>query len=215
VGIFRKKETYNEQMLREAGLDRVVFNTPPPPQEPEVESAYSSPPAEPAEHHGPPLIILGDGAHLHGGNPAGQPVWDVTTTATAPGVLGDHVAFTVLPSGDLIVETEDGDGDLSPLADAIEQHISPPYSAIASRQQGDLWGVGGKRIEVATIPYPDAETLVLSRNDGESEFRVDGAITDIAIPEELQRLGAASGSQCCVEARRIDGDDWEVKVRPL
>ena len=35
MALFRKKETYNEQMLREAGLDRVVFNPPEPAPEPE------------------------------------------------------------------------------------------------------------------------------------------------------------------------------------
>ena len=30
MALFRKKETYNEQMLRAAGLDRVVINIPQP-----------------------------------------------------------------------------------------------------------------------------------------------------------------------------------------
>ena len=198
MGIFRKKETYNEQMLREAGLDRVVFNTPQP---------------QPAPEAAPTRPRMGESSFLTHHGRLGPRDWDATTTATAPGISGDQVRFTVLSNSDLIVE--DGDGDFTPLADAIEGWLDPPYKAVASRQNGDLWGIGGKRIEVATIPYPDADTLELSQNHGETEFRVDGGVTDVAIPAELQRLGDAFGPQYCVEASRIDGDYWEVKVSPL
>jgi len=193
VGIFRKKETYNEQMLREAGLNRVVFNTPEP----------------------PPSSPMHDLASLTGHGRLGPKDWDTATTAVAPGIQGDHVEFTSLPTGDLIVSSEEGDGDLSPLADAIEERLSPPYKAAASRQDGDLWGVGAKRIEVAQFEFPDADTLELSQSDGVAELRVDGEPSDAAVPVELQRLGERAGADFCVEAERIDGDDWEVRVSPL
>ncbi len=198
MAIFKKRETYNEQMLREAGLDRVRFNTPPPPE---------SPPSD-QEPAGPVSIRRSASS----GVPAG---WDTATTAHVPGVKGDSIRFTVLPSGDLIVVEEDGDADLSPLADAIEEHISPPYAARGSRQDGDLWGVAAKRIEVETIPFPDAESLDLSQVDGIAELHVDGEATDAAPPVELQRLGERVGGDFSVQATRIDGDDWEVKVSPL
>jgi hypothetical protein len=198
VGIFRKKETYNEQMLREAGLDRVVFKDPTPPAEP---ARASAPAAEPS--------FLSSHGRLRPRD------WDATTTATAPGISGDQVRFTVLPNSDLIVEEETGDGDLSPLADAIEGWVGPPYKAVASRQDGDLWGVGAKRIEVATIPFSGADVLELSQSDGETELRVDGEPSDAAAPVELQRLGERTGGDFSVEASRIDGDFWEVKVSPL
>jgi len=203
VGIFRKKETYNEQMLREAGLDRVVFNTPPP---------------EPAPIDAGPLpfatgdISLGHGA---GKRRWGPTDWDATTTAVAPGVEGDHVEFTTLPTGDLIVGSGDGDGDLSPLADAIEERVSPPYKAVASRQDGDLWGIGAKLIEVVQLEFLEADALELSQSDGVAELRVDGEPSDATPPVELQRLGERAGGDRCVEASRIDGDYWEVKVSPL
>ena len=193
MGLFRKKETYNEQMLREAGLDRVVFNTPEP-----------------------PLPVLG--INLAGLTPEGRlgpKAWDAATTAVASGIRGEHVKFTCLPNGDLILTSEDGDGDLSPLADAIEEHVSPPYKAAASRQDGDLWGVGAKRIEVAQFELPDAEMLELSQSDGVAELRIDGEPTDTAPPVELQRLGERGGEDFCVEATRIDADFWEVKVTLL
>ena len=108
VGIFRKRETYNEQMLREAGLDRVVFNAlapgPASTAEPEV------PTAEPRS--------LGSGSAGAGG--VRPSPWDVTATVTSPASKATS-EFTVLPDGDLIVTDETGDGDLSPFADAIER----------------------------------------------------------------------------------------------
>jgi hypothetical protein len=203
MGIFRKKETYNEQMLREAGLDRVVFNAPQP--EPL--------PIAPV----PPQFNTGDISLGHGPGKRryGPMDWDITTTATAPGVDGDSVEFTTLPSGDLIVTEETGDGSLSPFADAIEEHISPPYKAIASRQDGDLWGIGAKRIEVATIPFPAAQALELTQSDGIAELRVDGEPSEATAPVELRRLGERIGGDFCVEAERIDGDHWEVRASPL
>jgi hypothetical protein len=192
VALFRKKETYNEQMLREAGLDRVVLNTPQPP--PEMESTM------------PRRGI--DYSRL-------SREWDTVATAVAPGIAGDRVKFTALPNGDLIVSEEDGDGDLSPFADAIEEHVSPPYHAAASRQDGDLWGIGAKRIEVVQFSFPGADALELFQRDGAAQVSVNGAASDAAAPVELQRLGERVGADFCVEAKRIDGDYWEVEVSPL
>jgi len=192
--LFRKRETYNEQMLRESGLDRVVFNTPERVSEPET--------IAPVQIRRPPS--------------SGVPAeWDTTTTADVPGIEGDRVAFVVLPSSDLIVETEQGDAGLSPLADAIEEHIEPPYRAVASRQDGDLWGVGATRIEVATFAFPNAETLVFSQSHGVREMIVDGEPSDVTPPVGLKRLSERTVGDFCVQAQRIDGDYWEVKVSPL
>lgn len=197
MGLFRKKETYNQQMLRAAGLDRVVFNTPAP--SPEAEPAVPAPRFDPSQVHGKPR----------------PRTWDAVTTIVAPGIDGDSASFTVLPNGDLIVESEEGDGDLSPLADAIEAHVSPPYRARASRQNGDLWGVGATRIEVAQFAFPDADSLELAQRDGSSELDINGEPSDATPPPEMQRLGERVGGDFCVGASRIDGDYWEVRVGPL
>jgi hypothetical protein len=204
VGFFRRRqETLNEQLLREAGLDpaQALGDPPPPPREPEL----SGPPPSPAGR-----ISLG----LHGNFTGGTGEWDAVATARVAGVAGDHVEFTTLPNGDVIVEREKGDGDLSPLADAIEQKIDAPYRAVGSRQDGDLWGVGAKRIEVAEFELADGGALELSGNDGVRELRVDGEPSDAEIPELVQ-LGERVGSAYCVEAKRIDGDFWEVEVSAL
>lgn len=204
MALFRKRETYNEQMLREAGLDRVVFRDPTP-------APGDLPPLDTGKI---PILMYGDPEGIFKVD-SGTLAWDVATTAKVPGVAGDRVAFTTLPNGDMIVSEETGDGDLSPFADAVEGRLDPPYKAAASRQDGDLWGVGAKRIEVATIAFPGAEALELSQSDGVAELRVDGEPSDTAPPVELQRLGEREGADFCVEAQRIDGDHWEVKVSPL
>jgi hypothetical protein len=195
VGLFRKRPTLNEQKLREAGLDRVVFNTP----QPQAIDAGPLPPAT---------------SDIHVGNtePRRLTHFDAITTATVPGLTGDLIEFAVLPNGDLIVSIGDADDDFAPLADAIEERISPPYKASASREDGDIWEVGASSIEVAEFAYPDAETLQLSQRDGKVEFRIDDGPTDVAPPRELRQLGENAGSDFFATARRIDGDYWEVMV---
>lgn len=190
MGLFRKKETYNQQMLREAGLDRVVFNEPVTPEPRPASAVLPDLNLSPRE-------------------------WDTTTALTVPGLLGNRVSFVTLPNSDLIVEEEEGNGDLSPFADAVEERVTPPYRAVGTRQSGDLWGVGAKRIEVAEFAFAGADALELSQSEGVTELRAGGEPADEAAPVELQRLGERTGSDFCVEAKRIDGDFWEVKVSPL
>jgi hypothetical protein len=205
VGLFRrrKEETLNEQLLREAGLDpaQALGDEPPPVQAPP----------------GPPPFPTGD-VHL-GRRPRswdpGPAEWDTVGTVTAPGLAGDRVEFTTLPNGDVIVDKEQGDGDLAPFADAIEQNIEPPYRSIATRQDGDLWGVGAQRIEVAQFALAAGDAVELTVNDGTKEVRVDGEPSDAEVPE-LVRLGEKlAGDDYCVEAIRIDGDVWSVEVSAL
>lgn len=199
MGLFRRRgETLNEQLLREAGLDPAqLLGDPPPP-----------PPLE------PPKSVLG-ALGVPDGSGVSPKEWDAAVTVAAPGLAGSRVEFTTIPDGDLIVSEEAGDADLSPLADAVERHVSPPYRAAAARQDGEVWAVAAKRIEVAEIPLPDADKLSLSQHGDDRELRVDGEPSDAAAPRELERLGEAAGDSFYVEAERIDGDLWEVRVTSL
>jgi hypothetical protein len=200
VGLFRRRrETLNEQLLREAGLDPAQALGDPQP--------VPSPPAP------TPSVLATVG--VHDGSRVPPKEWDTTTAVQVPGLAGDKVEFTTIPNGDVIVDEETGDADLSPLADAVERRVESPYRAVAVRQDGDLWAVGAKRIEVAKIPFPSGERLELSRNGDEEEFRVDVESCDAAIPAELEQLGEAAAEGFYVEASRIDGDLWEVRVTAL
>jgi hypothetical protein len=162
----------------------------------------------------PPKSLLAIVGVPDGSSPSPKE-WDAAVTVDAPGLAGNRVEFTTIPNGDLIIDEESGDADLSPLADAIEGHLNPPYRVVATRQDGHLWGVGARRIEVARIPFPEGDRLELSRNGSEGEFRVDGEPSDAFVPPELERLGEDAGDRYYVEAKRIDGDLWEVKATAL
>jgi hypothetical protein len=198
VGLFRRRnETLNEQLLREAGLDpaQVLGDSRPRPiqQPPSVLAALGVP----------------DGSSL------GPKEWDAAVTADVPGLAGNRIEFTTVPDGDVILDDETGDADLSPLADAVEQRIGPPYRAVAQRQDGDLWAVAARRIQVAQIAFPDGDKLEFSHHDDHGELHVDGQPSDALVPPELERLAETSGDSYYVEAERIDGDLWEVRVTAL
>jgi hypothetical protein len=194
VGLFRRRhETLNEQLLREAGLDPAQA------------------PPEPLE---PPKSWLATAGVIDGSG-VGPKDWDTAVTVTAPALMGDRITFTTIPTGDVIVDEESGDADLTPLADAVERNVSPPYRAVAERRDGSLWGVAAKRIEVAQIAFPDGDKLEFSRHIDSGELRVDGEPSDALVPPELERLGQALGDSFYVEANRIDGDYWEVRATAL
>ena len=193
----RRQETLNEQLLRKAGLDPAqVLGDP-----------------RPGLLQQPPSILAAAG--VPDGSSLRPKEWDAAVTADVPGLPGNRIEFTTIPDGDVIVDDEAGDADLSPLADAVEQHVSPPYRAVAARQDGDLWGVGARRIAVESFPFPDAESVELTRKDSWTELRVDGEPSDHAVPRALEQLGERAGSDYFIKAERIDGDSWEVKVTAL
>ena len=106
--------------------------------------------------------------------------------ATARAELpGDEVHFSALPDGTLVVEEDVPDGSLTPLAEAIEATLNPPYRAEAVRREDGIWAVGASRIRVRE--FPEAE-------DDELELVEDGSI---------------------VIGRRLDGDLFEIQVTPL
>lgn len=203
MALFRRRnETLNEQLLREAGLDpaKELGDPQPAPESPE-------PP------RGPLDPTRGRDRISRHWDP-GPRQWDAVVTARVTGLAGDQVGFVTLPNGDVIVEQEKGDDDLSPLADAVENKIEPPYRAAATRQGGDLWAVGAKRIQVAEFRLAEGDAVELSAKDGFQELRIDGEPGDVVIPA-LAQLGEQVGADYSVEAERIDGDFWEVKVAAL
>jgi hypothetical protein len=110
--------------------------------------------------------------------------WDAVASAAAE-LPGNEVHFTALPDGTLVVEEDVPDGSLSPLAEAIEASINPPYAAEGVRRENGVWAVGAKRIRVRAFPDHDGDEL---------ELVEDGQV---------------------VIGRRIDGDLFEVQVSPL
>jgi hypothetical protein len=198
LGLFRRRrETLNEQLLRKAGLD---------PAQALGEEMRSQPLQS--------TTLLGALGVPDGSSPTPRE-WDAAVAADVPGLVGDRLEFTAIPDGDLIVNEETGDADLSPLAEAVERRMSPPYRAVAQRQDGDLWAVAAKQIRVAEIAFPEGDKLEFSQHFDRGELRIDGEPSDAPVPPALRRLAERAGDSFFVEAARIDGDLWEVKVTAL
>jgi hypothetical protein len=206
MGFFRRRpeETLNEQELREAGLSS-TGDTPPTEERQDFDTASSNEP--PADES------WWDALNRAMARPA---VWDLVTTAHVTGIDGDRVEFATLPSGELIVDAETGDGDLSPLADVVEKELAPPYRVLARREEGqdDLWGVAARTIDVVELHFEGGDEIELVENDGSTELRVGGELRNEPIPE-LEHAGETLGSDFVVQADRLDGDLWEIRVSAL
>jgi hypothetical protein len=165
VPFFRRKRPLHEQLAEEAELD--IGQERPAPR------AFSG-----FLHNGG----LFDATGIHGIHR--QREWDAVATVEAE-LPGDRVDFAALPDGTLVVEVDVPDGALSPLADALESSLPPPYRAVAVRQDDLIWAVAAKRIEVRAFP---------EHEEDEIELVEDGRV---------------------VLGRRLDGDLFEVETTPL
>lgn len=203
---FRRGETLNERLLREAGLDRSMAEL-------DAEAARPPPPLDPVLTFRQ-QFDTGAGALAGAGLPPRARRWDVVVTAEAPDVDGNEVDFVTLPDGSLLVEEEKGDAALDPLAQAVEGELTPPYRVHAVRQTERLWAVSALRIDVARFEA-DGDVIELTQTSDGKALRVGGMPVFGSIPA-LERLGeAAAGPAYAVHAERLDADLWEVRVASL
>jgi hypothetical protein len=184
MGFFRRDRPLHEQMAEEGGLDL----------DPEPSETGRGPSrlaglmhgladgflTAPPDEFGNPSPLGEVGVH---GVPRARR-WDVVASARAE-LPVDEVHFSVLPDGSLIVEEDVPDGSLTPLAEAIEVTLNPPYRAEAVEREDGVWAVAASRIRVRE--FPDTE-------EDELELVEDGNV---------------------VIGRRLDGDLFEVDVTPL
>src|SRR6267378_3361080 len=127
MGLFRRRreETLNEQLLREAGYDPSGKPAAPPEEEPAVSPDQGLVDAPAPWLVGPPGP-MDPRAGLTYGAAARPRIWDLVTPAEAPELNAQRYGFATVPDGSLIVD-DDCDEDLSPLADAVESELKPPY----------------------------------------------------------------------------------------
>jgi hypothetical protein len=135
--------------------------------------------------------------------------YDAVATTDAPDVQGDAARFVGLEDGSLLVE--EGEGDLTPLADAIEHEIARPYRATAVRRGETRWAVAAHSLRVVQLPEPGGDEIELVLNGEEKTLVVDGNRSFGTMPE-LEEL--ADGN-AVIRAARLDGTSWEVRVDPL
>jgi len=182
VGIFRRSKPLHERLAEEGGL---------------VEREPRQPP-----YTG---VISETGIH---GIPR-EREHDAVVTTEAPDVEGTSARFVALQDGSLLVE--DGDGDLTPLADAIEQEVKRPYRATAIRRGDTQWAVAAHGLRVVEMPEPGGDEVELVLRGDERTLVVDGNREFGTLPA----LEALADGDAVVRASRLDGDLWEVRVDPL
>lgn len=140
--------------------------------------------------------------------------WDAVATAEAPALRGAEVHFAALPDGTLVVDEDEPDDALSPLADALETRLAPPYRAEGVRRDGALWGVAGRRIAVVREPALDGEEAELVVTRSGRTLTVDGR-PRLGRAPALEAAAAEEGPEFVVRATRLDDDLWEVETAPL
>ena len=135
--------------------------------------------------------------------------YDAVATTEAPDAAGDSARFVGLEDGSLLIE--EGDGDLTALADAIEREIARPYRATAVRRGETTWAIAAHRLRVVELPEPGGDEIELVLNGEEKTLVVDGNRSFGTMPE-LEQL--ADGN-AVIRAARLEGAIWEVRVDPL
>jgi hypothetical protein len=146
---------------------------------------------------------------IHGVHRARE--WDVVATTVAPGLAGDRIVFLVLPDDSLLIEEGEG-GDLGPLADAVEGQLELPYRIVAVRQADDRWAVAANRIQALELPGLPGAEISLTLQGLHRELLVDGVEVAESLPA-LEQL--ADHDSYVLQAGRLDGDLWEVRINPL
>jgi hypothetical protein len=181
VGLFRRSKPLHQRLAEEGGL-----------VEPSTRPLFTG-------------MIPETGIH---GVPR-QREYDAVVTTEAPDVDGTNVRFVALEDGSLLLE--EGDGDLTPLADAIEQQVKRPYRAIAIRRGESQWAVAARGLRVIELPEPGGDEVELAVRGEERTLVIDGNRAFGTLPE----LEALASGDAVVRAARLDGDVWEVRVDPL
>ena len=192
MGFFRRREkTQNEILLHEVGLDHPS------------EASQAQQEVEPDVWYEVLRAAFERPAQ-----------YDLVTTIEAPGLSGDQVEFATLPTGELIIDEEQGDADLSPFADAVEEELAVPYRVVARRETADRWKVAAREIDVVELTFGGGDEIELVCDAGARELRVDGTPSTAEIPE-FARAEEALGSAYVVQADRLDGSLWEIRASPL
>ena len=139
--------------------------------------------------------------------------WDAVGAARAPELIGDSVTFFALEDGTLIVSENIPDGALTPVADALEETVTPPYRAAAARNEGDMWTAVAESVRIVELPGVEADEVDLTVVDGERTLTLGSDVTIRALPA-LDEL-ADEHASVALHAERVDGDLFAVDVFPL
>src|SRR4051812_49510617 len=100
--------------------------------------------------------------------------WDTVVQAEASDLVGDAVHFVALDDGTLVVDEDEPDAALTPLAEAVEQSLRPPYRAEAVRRGPATWAGAARRIAITTVPDVIGDEAGLTSTRGGQGVRGGG-----------------------------------------
>lgn len=137
--------------------------------------------------------------------------WDsvLTVEADAP---GDELAYVVLDDK-VVIES---DGELpTDVTGAFEGRLKPPYRVVGVRRGEGLWALGARRIETVEVPGLEGDEIALAVGEEGTTLLVDGAQRFGSIPA-LEHLARNRGFEWyALQAERVDGDVWELRLTAL
>jgi len=143
--------------------------------------------------------------------------WDAVDSTDAPDLRGDEVHFVALGDANrtLIVDEDEPDGSVAPLADAIEETLDPPYRAVGRRQSDAVWSVGAVRVDIVELSGDVAgDSIELTSVDGRRELKMDGNDSTVDVPA-LDEIGARQSSDYALRAERLTDTTWVVDTDAL
>jgi hypothetical protein len=204
---WKRDEPVHEHLRREAEKEGALVDA-------EVEDEIERP-AEPVSTG---MSLAGTSAEQGGlsfiGIPRDRGDWDLVVSGEAPDLTGsDELGFVVVEDGDIYMDSQFPEGDVTPLAEAIELQLQPPYRAYGVRQEDDLWAVAAREIELGRFEAAGNEIELTVRGD-ERELVIDGKKSFGSVPE-FEQLGREVAEEFFARAIRVEDDLWEVTVDPL
>jgi hypothetical protein len=209
VGFFRRERPIHEQLAEEGGLDLEGGAG-----QDEIELEPSEDPSAISVARallGP--RIAEDLLASHGVPRARE--WDAIATAEAPDLPGDMIEFVVLEDGTLFVDLDLPEDALTPLADALEASIDPPYRAVARRRDGDVWSATAMRVDIVGVPQDiPGDDVVIAVHAGEARLLIDDEEYEGEIPA-LETFGQQRFESFVLTASRLDEQLFEVTVNAL
>ena len=184
----------HERLARDAGID-----------------LDATEPVEPVDNI--PFLEAFREVGIHGIHP--QRRWDAVATAEAPELSGDQLDFVTLPDGTVLVDEAVPEGAITPLAEAIERELDPPYRARAIRREDVLWGVGAVAMQVVDVPEEiDGDTVSLAVQGSERTLLIDDRPGWSDVPT-LEAYGRERYRDFVLQAERLDGNLWSLQVNAL
>jgi hypothetical protein len=110
----------------------------------------------------------------------------------------------------------ESDGELpEQVTGAFDGRLEPPYRVIGVRRGEGLWALGARQIETAVLPGVEGDEIELAVGEEATTLHVDGVQSFGSIPA-LEHLARDRGLDFfAVQAERIDGDVWELRLTAL